>query len=218
MSDKKRPLGDNSQLYPHESENLPDTEPDESSQTVWPANEIFEAEEEMTQEGQSDPEPDNGSANDSLTTNSVLHYFQDMKSVRLLSREEELTLAERIAAGGAAIIEEALSSPVAFHWTLGLGEKIAGGLINVRDVVNIPVAPSGELMIDERRLKVRFRNGIRRLESAAKAHQVTAQRLNKPMAVGARERLSGKLTRQMKKITTILKIPPTEPAACRKNH
>lgn len=205
MSDKTRPLGDNSQLYPQESDNLPDTEPDESSQTVWPANEIFEPEEEMTQEGQTDPEPDSGSANDSLATNSVLHYFQDMKSVRLLSREEELTLAERIAAGGAAIIEEALSSPVALHWTLGLGEKIAVGMINVRDVVNIPVAPSGELMIDERRLKVRFRNGIRRLESAAKAHQVTAQRLNKPMAVGARERLSDKLTRQMKKITTILK-------------
>jgi RNA polymerase primary sigma factor len=204
MSDKKRPSGSHHLLYPRESKHLPHTEA-ESRRTVGPANEIFEPEEEIAQEIQTDPEPDRESGKDSLTSHSVIRYFKDMKSVRLLSREEELILAQRIAEGGAAIIEEALSSLVALHWTLALSEKIAVGSINVRDVVNLPVAPSGELMIDERKLKVRFGNGIRKLESAARAYERTAKRLNRPMAVDARERLSSKLTRQMEKITAILK-------------
>ncbi|MGH7825204.1 MAG: sigma-70 family RNA polymerase sigma factor [Candidatus Binatia bacterium] len=207
MTNKNPPYWDKSDHFPREEENSPDIEQDEDLPTIWPADQLVDSEGVIAEELSNDALPDGGNGNDSLgpTTNTVVRYFQEMKSFPLLSRGEELALAQRIEEGEARIADEALSSLLALRWTLGVSEKIAVGLVEARDVVLIPVGASGELFIDERIFRNRFRAGIKKLQYAAKSHETTASRLKKPMADRARKHLGAKLTRQREKITTIIK-------------
>lgn len=59
-------------------------------------------------------------------------------SVPLLSREEEVKLAQKIEEGEAQITAEALSSVLALHWALDLGEKVATRQVDMRNVVSDP--------------------------------------------------------------------------------
>jgi RNA polymerase primary sigma factor len=132
-------------------------------------------------------------------------YLQDVRSVPLLGRERELLLARQIEQGQEQIIDEALSSHLALPWILGLGEKIAAGVVHVRDIVRLPVGASGELEVDEELLKTRFRTGIRKLRTMAKRHERATMLLQKTRTDSGRAEIGGKITRQRNKIITIIK-------------
>jgi len=123
---------------------------------------------------------------------------------QFLSRDDEVMLAQRIEEGEAQIVEEALSSLLALRWTLSLGKKVAAGQVNVRDIVKISPEVSGEILIDDRILKIHFQTRMRKLQYMAKIHERTASRLAMPIADG-RTQLGKKLIKQRERLTTIIK-------------
>src|SRR4029077_5728181 len=141
----------------------------------------------------------------STTTNPIVSYLREVKSIPLLSRDQETILSRRIEEGESHLVEETLSSILALRWTLTLGERIAAGLVNVRDVVQDSDERSGDLVGDERVLKARFRTRMKKLQDTAKSHERTAKELKKPMTASRRQRLDRKLSQQRGKITKIIR-------------
>jgi RNA polymerase primary sigma factor len=139
------------------------------------------------------------------TSNPVVSYLREVKSFPVLSREEEISLAQRIEEGEAQIAEEALSSMLALHWTLGLGQRVAAGLVNVREVVKHSDDTSTKPLVNERLLKTRFRTRMRELQYMAKRHERTAKALKKPMTDCRRKQLDRTRVRQREKITRIIR-------------
>ena len=164
--------------------------------SAWAADSLSSLGTENADELSDDAELDRGFDDDTsaTTTNPVVSYLRDVKSIPLLNREEEIVLAQRIEEGETQIADEALSSMLALRWTLGLGQRVAAGLVNVRDVVRDPDETSAKLLDDERILKTRFRTRMRKLQYMAKSHERTEKGLKKPMTDRRREQLDRKLT------------------------
>ncbi len=76
------------------------------------------------------PERDYGSD----STDPVRMYLQEMGSVPLLSREEEVTIAKEIESGLHEIRDCVYSIPLSFRYVIGLGERLKAGEIEPRDV------------------------------------------------------------------------------------
>lgn len=136
--------------------------------------------------------------NDTLLAapNPIVRYLQDIRSVPLLSRDEEISLARQIEEGQNQIVEEALSSLLALRYALELGETVAAGQLSMRDIVKLHVEISGEHFDDDRMLRSRFQAGVRKLRRLANHGRQTAARSDKS-ATGAREMM---ILKQGKKI------------------
>ena len=134
----------------------------------------------------------------------IARYLQEVRSVPLLSRENEITLAKLIEEGERQITEEALSSLLALRWTLKLSEKVSAGQLSMRDVVNLPVETSGENCADELLLKTRFRLGVRKLRCMATNAKHAAAESTKSTSAARRDQLSAKTIRQNKKIAALI--------------
>jgi RNA polymerase primary sigma factor len=146
-----------------------------------------------------DPET-NSRGDSSVLNNEAARYLAEVRSIRLLSREEEIDLAQRIEDGERRIIEEAFSSRLALQWTLDLRKKIAAEKMSMRDIVKLPVKTSGEHLSDERALRKRFLAGLRKLEKVAATLQRAGERSK---STGTRADPAGTATRQ-KKIAEII--------------
>lgn len=148
--------------------------------------------------------PDDEMASDALlgAANPVERYLQDIRSVPLLSREGEVSLARRIEEGENQIIEEALSSLLALRCALEISEAVSGGSVRMRDVVNLPVAPSGEHFDDEAILRAQFRAGARKLRSLEKNCQVETARVATRCE---RSQLDAKFVRRRSRIVALIK-------------
>jgi RNA polymerase primary sigma factor len=171
----------------------------------WDPEQLLIAEgqvEELPNEKETDAE----FGNDILgkAENPVFLYLREVRSVPLLSREEEVKLAQKIEEGEAQIAAETLSSPFALHLALDLAEKVAGGLIDVRDVVNDKDETSPDLLVDEKILKARFRTQMRKLRRLAWSYERTNGQLGKRMTEQGGKRLSKKLIRQRGKIAAAI--------------
>jgi RNA polymerase primary sigma factor len=129
-------------------------------------------------------------------------YLAEMRSIRLLSREEETALAQRIADGEHRIVEEAFGSLLALQWALDLGKRIAAGEMQMRDIITLPVKVPGEHVSDERELKKHFRHGLRKLTKLAARLQHAPAFAEESSS--AQTDLSDKLARQKSKIARII--------------
>jgi len=141
----------------------------------------------------------------SKAENQVFIYLRELGSVPLLSREEEVKLAQKIEEDEAQIATEALSSLLALRCALDLGKKVAAGLVNVRDVVKDPDETSANLLVDEETLKTHFQKQMRKLQYLASSYESTARRLDRRMSEGHRKRLDKKLIRQRQRIAPVVK-------------
>ncbi len=131
----------------------------------------------------------------------IVRYLQDIRSVPLLSRNEEISLARQIEEGQDQIVEEALSSRLALRYALELGQTVAARQVSMRDIVRLHVEVSGEHFDDERMLRSRFRTGVLKLRRLANHDRYTAARSEKP-ATGGREMM---ILEQRKKIAGVIK-------------
>jgi RNA polymerase primary sigma factor len=204
---------DEANLYSRQTENKPDMEiltdfEDEN----WASHQGVAAEAGLTDQDRAELSADEEKSErdfetDALSavTNPTSLYLQDVRSVPLLGREKELMLARQIEQGQDQIVEEALSSRLALHWTLRLGARVAAGVVHVRDVVRLPVGASGEVEVDERSLKTRFRAGLRKLHYMAKTQERATMLLQKAKTDASRIRIGNNITRQRNKITAIIK-------------
>src|SRR5712692_2969624 len=100
--------------------------------------------------------------------NPVVIYLRDLGAVPLLSREQEVKLAQKIEEGEAQIAREVLSSPLALHASLDLAKKIAAGQISILDVVDdmkekSPGDAPAKLTAQEKIFKARFCAQMRQL-------------------------------------------------------
>lgn len=150
-----------------------------------------------------DPDSDLHGDSGVLDSRMVARYLAEVRSTRLLSREDETKLAQDIEDGERRIIEEAFSSLLALRWTLDLGKRITAGRTKMRDVVNLPIKASGEHVSDEPVLKTRFRATLRKLENVAASFQRTAARA--AASRSTRTDLAARMTRQKKRIAGLIK-------------
>jgi RNA polymerase primary sigma factor len=137
--------------------------------------------------------------------NPVFIYLSDLGSIRLLNREEELKLAQKIEEGEAQIAREALSSLLALRWALELGKRVAAGLVSVHDVVNDPDETSADAKTNEKTVEAHFRTQMKKLKYLAVGYESTTRRLDKRISRGLRERLDRKLIRQRERIAPMMK-------------
>ena len=174
---------------------------------VWDSDSLSNLETESADELSDNAQRGSGFDDDTsdTTRNPVVSYLRELKSIPLLSREEETMLAQRIEEGETQIADEALSSMLALRWTLGLGQRVAAGLVNIRDVVKDADETSAELLGNERILKTRFRARMRKLQHLAKSHERIEKGLKKPITDRRRKQLDRKLSLQRENIAEIIK-------------
>jgi len=187
-------------------EHSPDVDLHSHLHSIWAAEPASYLGPEIADEVSDDAGLEGGFDDDVLgtTTNPIVAYLREVKSIPFLNREEEILLAQRIEEGETQIAEEALSSLLALHWTLGLGQRVAAGLVNVRDVVKDSEETSAKPVVHERILKTRFRTRMRKLQYMAKNHERTAKVLKGAMTNCRRNQLDRKRIRQREKITAII--------------
>ncbi len=171
----------------------------------WDPDQLFileEQTEEVAAEEQGDADFKSDASAD--TQNPVFRYLREMRGFPLLSREEEVNLAEKIAQGEAQIAADALSTLIALRWAVNLEAKVTSGSINVSDVVSDPGGASGD-PLDEKVLRARFRTQMRKLHGLAGIYEHMATSKGKQITRGSRSKLEEKLIRQRKKIAAVIK-------------
>jgi len=151
-----------------------------------------------------EPETDSDDATSPKSTDAVFSYLSSIGPLRVLTREEELGLAESIADGEAQIAAEALSSLVALHWVLDVGKQVASGLVDAGEVVDGPDQPSGDPPIDGRVMRIRFRTRLAKIKALAQKYERTAVQRKQPMSAIKRTNLDRKLARQRQRIALSL--------------
>jgi RNA polymerase primary sigma factor len=70
-----------------------------------------------------------------LTVDPITTYLHEIGSIPLLSREREVELARKMDLGKNAIIEALFNAPMCLHYTIGLGEAVASGELDIREVL-----------------------------------------------------------------------------------
>jgi RNA polymerase primary sigma factor len=206
MSKNSSIEGENNALLSEEGEDWRGIELQEQPEDRWDPEPLL-IQESRTEQVPVEEEADTEVEKDIETTagNPVFLYLRELGSVRLLGREEEVKLAQKIEEGEEEIATEVFSSLLALRWTLGLGKKIAVGLVNVRDVVKDPGETSADVLAYEKILKTRFRIQIRKLQYRARTYEGMMTRLDKQMSERGRKQLVVKIIRQREKIATLIK-------------
>jgi len=115
------------------------------------------------------PERDYGSD----STDPVRMYLQEMGSVPLLSREEEVTIAKEIESGLHEVRDCVYGVPLSFRYVVALSDRLKAGEIEPRDIF----ADDGEeekasVERDERKLK-KFLKDVSTLKRVTKAYEST---------------------------------------------
>lgn len=171
------------------------------------ADQPLDSESQVTEDAADAEETNDGleSASPGTPRNPVFLYLQELRSTSRLDREEEVKLAQKIEEGEEEMTTAVLSSFLALRWTLGLGKQIAGGLVNVRDVVNNPDETSVDVLAHEKILKTRFRAQMRKLQYQARTYERMMSRRGKQVNAGSQTELEIKMSRQTGKIATLIK-------------
>jgi RNA polymerase primary sigma factor len=70
-----------------------------------------------------------------LTVDPITTYLHEIGSIPLLSREREVELARKMDVGKNEIIEALYSAPMCLHYTISLGDAVANGELDIREVL-----------------------------------------------------------------------------------
>ena len=179
--------------------------PDQARESGWdvarpPAHEtqfdLISDEEEPDSQDDGDASEKSGDA--------VFSYLRAIGPIRVLGREEEFALAKTIAEGEAQIAAQALSSLFALRRVLGMGKKIAAGLVDAREVIDEPADASRNPTVNEKLIETRFRARLARLKYLAHRYERTAGQRKSSTSAFKRRKIDRSLVRQRQKIATFL--------------
>ncbi|MGH7871210.1 MAG: RNA polymerase sigma factor RpoD/SigA [Candidatus Binatia bacterium] len=137
----------------------------------------------------------------------IVRYLRDIRPFRLLSRQDEINLAQQIEEGENRIVEEAFSSLLGLRFVLDLGSSVAAGQLNMRDVVKLRIETSGEHYNDEPALRLRFLAGVKKLQKLKVAANCrrSSKRSKQSSAADRRGEVAADLVRTRKKIVLLIK-------------
>jgi RNA polymerase primary sigma factor len=135
---------------------------------------------------------------------AVRAYLKDIGTVAILSRDQEVALAQRIKLSEAQISANSLSSLAALHWVLRLGEQVADGLVDKREVVDD--ANDSKPMTSQRDqvLQRSFHKRLTQLKTVARRHRHTLTRYQLRLSASRRQVLDRLRLRQRKQILRLL--------------
>src|SRR5208282_1979005 len=107
-------------------------------------------------------------AADSLSESSdpVRLYLKEMGNFQLLSREQEVEIAKRIEAGENEVEDVVLRSPVTLDFVIKMGEQVAVGEADLRDIFEENEEPSSDP--DEERGPEANEKQLKKLEASVK--------------------------------------------------
>jgi RNA polymerase primary sigma factor len=116
------------------NDELLETEKDESEELDADEPELelesdVAAAEEHAGETESQPEEKG------LTVDPITTYLHEIGAIPLLSREREVELARKMDIGKNQIIEALFNAPMCLHYTISLGDAIANGELDIREVL-----------------------------------------------------------------------------------
>jgi len=124
------------------------------------------------------PERDYGSD----STDPVRMYLQEMGSVPLLSREEEVTIAKEIESGLHEVRDCVYSIPMSFRYVIGLGDRLKAGEIEPRDVfAEDSEEDKSSAERDEKRVKA-FVKDVTALKRTVRAYETNMPKRFAPKA------------------------------------
>ncbi len=148
---------------------------------------------------------DIGNGTSEKRPDSVFSYLSAIGPIRLLTRDEELSLAKRIAEGEAQIAAETLCSLLALHCVLAMGQKVTSGTVHAREIVDGADEASGNPMNNDKILQSRFRSRLAKIRYLALRHERTTEQCDKAMNPIKRKKLDRTLIDQRQKIALSLK-------------
>ena len=134
-------------------------------------------------------------------------YLKEIRSVQLLTHQQEIEVAKRRDAGESQIVESILSTPVALQHVLGLAGKIQNDEIRLSDVIEGLTREDDtagvELHSDKREAFLKSVSLIQRCSNKLKALQRKAQA--KKTSQGARLLLDRTIARKKQEIIGLLR-------------
>lgn len=95
----------------------------------------FELEDAVTLSEEAEEEPDHEQEELGGNRDPISAYLRDIGAVRLLNREREVELAIEIERGKNQIFDALFSTPVALRHVLELGDALASGALDMREIV-----------------------------------------------------------------------------------
>lgn len=148
---------------------------------------------------------DSGIGTSGMRPDSVFSYLSAIGPIRLLNRDEEFSLAKRIAEGEAQIATETLGSLLALHCVLAMGQKVISGTVHARELVDDADEASGNPMTDDKILQSRFRSRLAKIRYLARRHERTTKQCRNAVNPIKRRKIDHALIGQRQKIALSLK-------------
>ena len=150
--------------------------------------------------------PNIGSGNDSSYRpdyQALTAYMREVGTFKLLSRDDEVRLAQQIEAGEAAVMRAALQTPAAAEYVIRLGRQVETGTLPVRRIVrNVRVAND---IPDESALKHNFLETVRQIDTLHRANRILRDRLAfEDLPDERRRRIYKSVIRHCKKMADLL--------------
>jgi RNA polymerase primary sigma factor len=154
-------------------------EPDETAEVATPADSLGES---------SDP---------------VRLYLKEMGNFQLLSREQEVEIAKRIEAGENEVEDVVLRSPVTLDFVIKMGEQVALGEADLRDIFEENEEPSSDP--DEERGPEANEKQLKKLEASVKKLNSLRARVEEAETKLLREKAKGPNRTKLEKSVSRLK-------------
>jgi len=142
---------------------------------------------------------DAGQSGDSVRT-----YLRDIGSVPILTRDQEVALAQGIEVGEAQVAAMTLSSLTALQWALQQGERVVSGSVDRRNLVDGLDELPNSVSDNDEVLQRKFKKTMTQLRILARRHRNTLALCSLRQSASTRRVLQDRGIRQREKIAQLL--------------